>query len=77
MSFEGIKMPQNNNFEQQQQKKHMAKHSSGISGYWFPNWIRVSLWQNSNKVKGQAMIHNWPHLSQWPWVMLIHSANTD
>lgn len=30
-----------------------------FSGYWFLNWIRVSLWQSSSKVKGQARIHNW------------------
>lgn len=35
----------------------MAKTALIFSGYWFPNWIRVSLWQNSNKVKGQDMIH--------------------
>lgn len=43
-------------------KKAMAKTFLIFSGYWFTNWIRVSLWQNSNEVKNQSMIHSWLYL---------------
>ena len=52
----------------------MAETALIFSGYWFSNWIRVCLWQNSNKVKGQTMIQDW--LDPFPITMSeAHSFN--
>lgn len=54
----------------------MAKTALIFSGYWFSNWIRVCLWQNSNEVKGQTMIQDW--LDPFPIPMSeAHSFNQD
>lgn len=52
----------------------MGKTTPVFSGYWFSNWIRVCLWQNSNKVKGQTMTQDW--LDPFPVTMSeAHSSN--
>lgn len=74
MSHRDIKMPPNNNLEQ---KICMAETALIFAGYWFPNWIKVCLWQDSKKARNSSWFKTDWTSSQWPWVMLIHSANSD
>ena len=47
----------------------MAKTAVIFFAYWFPNWIRVSLWQNFNKVEGPGhdsqLVGTHPNDHEW------------